>query len=211
MKTHLSPGPALPAARAAGPGPRAGTDGAGDRAAWAEEADKPSCKAIPVDRRQSDRQLATMGRLSLLLALLVGEGLTFQAPTFLNARPSIRSKVDLVDDSAAGHDLDQQLRRDDAVDVDSATRRRLVLSLIASSSLAPLVGNAVTLSSSSNTIAAATAAAAAATQYDDKTYTVIKPPLDKREYLTYTMPNGLNVLLVSDPASTTAACAMNVQ
>lgn len=152
-----------------------------------------------------------MGRLSLLLALLVGEGLTFQAPTFLNARPSIRSKVDLVDDSAAGHDLDQQLRRDDAVDVDSATRRRLVLSLIASSSLAPLVGNAVTLSSSSNTIAAATAAAAAATQYDDKTYTVIKPPLDKREYLTYTMPNGLNVLLVSDPASTTAACAMNVQ
>lgn len=154
-----------------------------------------------------------MGRL-LLLALLVGEGRTFQAPTFLNARrrPSIRrSKVDLVDDSAAGHDLDQQLRREDAVDVDSATRRRLVLSLIASSSLAPLVSNAVTLSSSSNTIAADTAAASAATQYDDKTYTVIKPPLDKREYLTYTMPNGLNVLLVSDPASTTAACAMNVQ
>ena len=144
-----------------------------------------------------------MGRLSLLLALLVGEGLTFQAP--ISPRPSAipRSKVDLVDDSAAGHDYG-----DDAVDVDSATRRRLVLSLIASSSLVPLVGNAATSSLSSNTVAAS--GESAATQYDLKAYSVIKPPLDKREYLTYTLPNGLNVLLVSDPASTTAACAMNV-
>ena len=163
-----------------------------------------------------------MSRLSLLLALLVGEGLTFQAPVFPIARPSVvrRSTIDLVDDSAAGHDdWDDQQQRDDGLardnffaevpdDADSATRRRLVLSLMTSSSLVPLVGNAATSSSSSTTIAAT--AESAATQTDHKTYTVIIPPLDKREYVTYTMPNGLNVLLVSDPASTTAACAMNV-
>jgi secreted Zn-dependent insulinase-like peptidase len=39
---------------------------------------------------------------------------------------------------------------------------------------------------------------------------VIRPPLDKRQYETYTLPNGLKVLLCSDPTSTAAAVGMNV-
>jgi insulysin len=39
---------------------------------------------------------------------------------------------------------------------------------------------------------------------------VIKPPLDDREYVTYTLNNGLRVLLCSDPSSNEAAAAMDV-
>lgn len=39
---------------------------------------------------------------------------------------------------------------------------------------------------------------------------IIKPPLDKNDYVTYTMDNGLRVLLCSDPSSNQAAAAMDV-
>lgn len=40
---------------------------------------------------------------------------------------------------------------------------------------------------------------------------IIKPPLDNRSYVTYTLPNGLRVLLCSDPSSSNeAAAAMDV-
>lgn len=39
---------------------------------------------------------------------------------------------------------------------------------------------------------------------------IMKPPLDDRDYETYTLPNGLRVLLCSDPSSNEAAAAMDV-
>lgn len=39
---------------------------------------------------------------------------------------------------------------------------------------------------------------------------IIVPPLDDREYVTYTLPNQLRVLLCSDPSSSDAAAAMDV-
>lgn len=50
------------------------------------------------------------------------------------------------------------------------------------------------------------------TTISDKSETirVLRPPLDKRQYETYTLPNGLKVLLCSDPTSTAAAVGMNV-
>ena len=100
-------------------------------------------------------------------------------------------------------------------DADSITRRRLVLSLLASTSFAPLAANAIISSTtpSSSTVAIAAAPAEAATQQAQTPIpivTVLKPPLDTRTYETFTLPNGLQVLLCSDPASTTAAVAMNV-
>eukprot|EP00571_Detonula_confervacea_P005605 CAMPEP_0172320798 /NCGR_PEP_ID=MMETSP1058-20130122/41458_1 /TAXON_ID=83371 /ORGANISM="Detonula confervacea, Strain CCMP 353" /LENGTH=1146 /DNA_ID=CAMNT_0013036145 /DNA_START=112 /DNA_END=3552 /DNA_ORIENTATION=- len=89
-------------------------------------------------------------------------------------------------------------------DADSITRRRLVLSLLASTSFAPLAANAIAPSTTVANAATPLAAEAATP------IRILKPPLDKRTYETYTLPNGLQVLLCSDPASTTSAVAMNV-
>ena len=42
------------------------------------------------------------------------------------------------------------------------------------------------------------------------TTTILKPPLDDRDYRALTLPNDLRVLLASDPSSRQAAAAMNV-
>ena len=39
---------------------------------------------------------------------------------------------------------------------------------------------------------------------------ILRPPMDDREYVAYTLDNGLRVLLCSDPSSTEAAAAMDV-
>ncbi|KAL7541746.1 hypothetical protein ACHAXR_011187 [Thalassiosira sp. AJA248-18] len=110
-----------------------------------------------------------------------------------------------------GNSEDYEFSTPDFNDADSITRRRLVLSLLASTSFAPLAANANSASTTSTvansiiTPPAAEAAAATTTPI-----IILKPPLDKRTYETFTLPNGLKVLLCSDPASTTAAVAMNV-
>lgn len=86
---------------------------------------------------------------------------------------------------------------------DSITRRRLILSLLATSSVLPV--------SASSTLAVTTSSSRLIGNNDESTSTrVIKPPLDKRQYETYTLPNGLKVLLCSDPTTTSAAVGMNV-
>ncbi|KAL7487583.1 hypothetical protein ACHAW6_013153 [Cyclotella cf. meneghiniana] len=89
---------------------------------------------------------------------------------------------------------------------DSTTRRRLLFSLLlassSSSSVLPAAAAAVT-KDSKRTVATAA---------EESTHSIkiLKPPLDKRVYETYTLSNGLKVLLCSDPESTTAAVGMNV-
>lgn len=39
---------------------------------------------------------------------------------------------------------------------------------------------------------------------------IVKSPIDEREYEAFTLPNGLRVLLISDPDSSRAAAALDV-
>jgi hypothetical protein len=113
----------------------------------------------------------------------------------------------------AGLDKDSNIEHESNVHsnayigADSITRRRLVFSLLASSSLLPPSAQAAintqptqSATTSSNTISSSSSSETR----------VIRPPLDKRQYETYTLPNGLKVLLCSDPTSTAAAVGMNV-
>jgi len=88
---------------------------------------------------------------------------------------------------------------------DSITRRRLMLSLLSSATFSPLAANAIT-----NTNPTQSSSTLVTADTSNKLVTIIKPPLDKRSYSTYTLPNGLKVLLCSDPASVQSAVAMNV-
>ena len=88
---------------------------------------------------------------------------------------------------------------------DSITRRRLMLSLLSSATFGPLAANAIT-----NTNPTQSSSTLVTANTSNIPVTIIKPPLDKRAYSTYTLPNGLKVLLCSDPASVQSAVAMNV-
>lgn len=102
--------------------------------------------------------------------------------------------------------------------IDSIARRHLVFSLLASSSLVPFAVRAISTAvsatdtdsfeiSSSSTSSTTLVGSSGSNNEPIK---VLKPPLDKRLYETYTLPNGLKVLLCSDPSSTAAAVGMNV-
>lgn len=90
-------------------------------------------------------------------------------------------------------------RENDVIDLD-AIRRRQLLSMILTSA-----ANTLTLSNPSNALADTTREA-------ENAFTkIIKPPLDECTYVTYTLDNGLRVLLCSDPApSYQAAAAIDV-
>lgn len=88
-----------------------------------------------------------------------------------------------------------------SLDPDNARRRQLLFSMLAGASTSGLVQQAAVAQQAPE----ATAAVA-----DAPDTNVIKPPLDDREYVTYTLPNGLRVLLCSDPSSNEAAAAMDV-
>lgn len=106
--------------------------------------------------------------------------------------------------------------RPDLDDADSVRRRRLVLSLLASASLAPFAAVAqdddyyYATPTAPPGDPAAVLKTTASSPSNGGPVKIIKPPLDKRVYDTFVLPNGLKVLLVSDPASTTSAVAMNV-
>lgn len=89
---------------------------------------------------------------------------------------------------------------------DSITRRRLVFSLLAGSSILP----ASALAAANGEISAASSTSLTISTTSSAEERVIRPPLDKRQYEVYTLPNGLKVLLCSDPTSTAAAVGMNV-
>mmetsp|Transcript_24900 Transcript_24900/g.45085 ORF Transcript_24900/g.45085 Transcript_24900/m.45085 type:complete len:1154 (+) Transcript_24900:107-3568(+) len=82
--------------------------------------------------------------------------------------------------------------------IDSVARRHLLFSLLATAA-------------ATGTVSPAVASTAVKTRAEEnEVIDIIKPPLDNRQYETYTLPNGLRVLLCSDPSSNTAAAAMDV-
>lgn len=113
-------------------------------------------------------------------------------------------------------DVTESLRHEslsaDFDDADSVVRRRLVMSMLASASFAPFVANSVDGNVNDDGVEdlGPSTKSVASLATSGGSVTIIKPPLDKRTYDTFTLPNGLKVLLCSDPASTTSAVAMNV-
>ena len=95
-------------------------------------------------------------------------------------------------------------------DIDSRMRRHLVLSLLATVSAAsaavPFAADATTTTTSSSSNVEASSPITSTSEL----VKLLKPPLDQRKYETYELPNGLKVLLCSDPTSTSAAVGMNV-
>lgn len=89
-----------------------------------------------------------------------------------------------------------------ADDIDSIVRRHLVLSLLATVSATPVASHASTVSREVEESSTSTT--------KKEIINVLKPPLDKRKYETYELPNKLKVLICSDPTSTSAAVGMNV-
>jgi hypothetical protein len=88
------------------------------------------------------------------------------------------------------------------VDPDQIRRRQLLVSLLTSASVT------LTAQTSSATV---TETPETLTELDSQLFRqVIVPPLDDSQYKTYTLRNGLRVLLCSDPTSNEAAAAMDV-
>jgi hypothetical protein len=89
-------------------------------------------------------------------------------------------------------------------DPDRVRRRQLLVSMLATVSASSWVKE------SNAQAEGVTSAAPVSANGSDDIIDVIKPPLDDREYFTYTLNNGLRVLLCSDPSSNEAASAMDV-
>jgi hypothetical protein len=110
-------------------------------------------------------------------------------------------------------DEDESSATNNHNDIDSLARRRLLLlSLLASSSSTtipffPARASAIGSTSSSSSPATSTKENDVVTPPQR----IIRPPLDERSYLTYTLPsNDLRILLCSDPSTTSAAASISV-
>ena len=110
------------------------------------------------------------------------------------------------------YELDQ--KSNNSPDVQSTSRRHLLFSMLTTTAFS-LTATSVSASSieeavtSSTTNVIADGAVPAANALVSIT-NIIKPPLDNRDYEYYILPNGLRVLLCSDPSSNRAAAAMDV-
>jgi hypothetical protein len=125
----------------------------------------------------------------------------------LNIRPKGAFRLFQSDPDNHFNEVDRQLGS--GGDLDSIRRRRILFSM--------LYGSAA-LNSLSASVGAEEGAMAlqeeeiklASQATNDGVINILKPPKDDREYFTYTLDNGLRVLLCSDPSSNEAAAAMDV-
>lgn len=95
----------------------------------------------------------------------------------------------------------------------SQSRRHLLFSMLTSPVIAAsLATQAKAINEDTLTLEASTTIAenSASVASAFSLRSIMKPPLDKREYEYFTLPNGLRVLLCSDPSSNSAAAAMDV-
>ena len=99
--------------------------------------------------------------------------------------------------------LQMAVHGDENLSADSTTRRQLLFSLLAASGS--------TLLTPTTAVADAVTSTITASDLEDwSNVNIIKPPSDDRDYLAYILPNGLKVLLCSDPLSNEAGAAMDV-
>ena len=115
---------------------------------------------------------------------------------------------------AAVHKNDDTSQQYTGQDIDGVRRRQLLFSMLYGSA------TVMTASSSANAAVAQTETKiglggtdvllANNNDVEITTNDILKPPKDDREYLAYTLDNGLRVLLCSDPSSNEAAACMDV-
>jgi insulysin len=96
-------------------------------------------------------------------------------------------------------------------DCDDMSRRQILSSMITSAITFP-ASSALAINSEAikETIADVSNPIDLTKSYPSATTNIMKPPLDDRDYEFFTLPNGLRVLLCSDPTSNEAAGAMDV-
>jgi hypothetical protein len=105
------------------------------------------------------------------------------------------------------HEVNRPLRF--GGDIDSKRRRQILFSMLYGT--AALNSLSASVSAEEGVMALQqeeTEPASDAT--NDGVINILKPPKDDREYFTYTLDNGLRVLLCSDPSSNEAGAAMDV-
>ncbi|KAL3935182.1 MAG: hypothetical protein SGARI_003079, partial [Bacillariaceae sp.] len=110
---------------------------------------------------------------------------------------------------------DDHNNSDDESVPESTRRRQLLYSLLTAATAG---GGSATLLITGPSVASAaedagsstTTIASTPTQIDWSTISVIKPPLDDRDYKLTVLENGLRVILCSDPESNEAGAAMDV-
>lgn len=141
----------------------------------------------------------------LWLVLLCSTSTAFQPQS---SCPAALVSHELFDHSSSISPLQQQSISEDYAEerpteeeADDDRRRRILLSILAGATTGELHSR---LHRQRGAQAAETATPVE--YFSD----IIKSPLDKSDYMTYTLPNGLRVLLCSDPTSNEAAAAMDV-
>lgn len=92
---------------------------------------------------------------------------------------------------------------------DDQARRQLLFTMLYGGAAAALGGPPEQAEAAESAVEA-TAATTATTIAPPISTTILRPPKDDRDYLSYTLDNGLRVLLCSDPSSAEAAAAMDV-
>lgn len=99
-------------------------------------------------------------------------------------------------------------------DVDGLRRRQILFSMLYGgatlATVSPDMAVAAVKDGAGVRVPLGDTAAAAAALTLETVVNILKPPKDDREYVTYTLENGLRVLLCSDPSSTEAGAAMDV-
>jgi len=95
-------------------------------------------------------------------------------------------------------------------DPDRIRRRQLLLSMLATANVSPLLFKTLAARAVETATATADEQLLDASTFASANVHVIKPPMDDREYLAYTLDNGIRVLLCSDPSSNEAGAAMDV-
>jgi Insulinase (Peptidase family M16) len=100
----------------------------------------------------------------------------------------------------------------DLSDADGQRRRHLLFSMLYGSATA-LVGGGATPEeaiAAQTTVETTTTTTTTLPPPPPVSTGILRPPKDDREYLAYTLDNGLRVLLCSDPATNEAAAALDV-
>ena len=110
-------------------------------------------------------------------------------------------------------EIENENENENNIGIASISRRHLLFSMLTSPVIAASIAtqaNAINEDAIQLETSTAIAENSASVTSAFSLTSIMKPPLDKREYEYFSLPNGLRVLLCSDPSSNSAAAAMDV-
>lgn len=98
----------------------------------------------------------------------------------------------------------------DFFNVESQLRRHLLQSILASTTVGVVTSSPDPSIAMDTSLASSTSSLLAAAVATAEVIKILKPPMDNRNYESYTLDNGMRVLLVSDPETSTMAAGVHV-